>query len=648
MLSESTLSRVQESPLLAKFALSCLLNADRATSTEAWLVEVLEGIAAFPVIRSAGFVRAEGGEWRFEVLKGEAMTAPISLIADALDQERAIRQNGFTVIPLPRYEDASEALLWRVKSATPSDLDSELAPVGEIFIESLKSVRERSRLRKRAAQLATVLEIAAQWQTNLETDELLRKIAEASTRLLECERASIFLWDKPRKQLVGRPALGVESGELRIPDSAGVVGAVIQTGESRRITSQTSGEIDRRVDTKLGFTTRNLLCVPMKGRGGERIGAFEILNRQRGEFSPDDEVVLEELAGHAAIAIENSHELKQLLVARDRVADQAASGLQLIGESTLIHEMRKKIDRIADSDLTVLVLGENGSGKEVVSRQIHYGSKRRSNPLVAVNCAAITETLLESELFGHEKGAFTDAREARAGKFEIASGGTLFLDEIGDMSLGGQAKLLRALEEKVVTRVGGSRPIAVDTRVVAATNQDLAELVRQKKFREDLFFRLSVVVLNLPPLRERGDDVLLLAEYFMDDLARRSRRKAPALSTGAKNRLAAHTWPGNVRELRNLMERLLFLTEGDTIDAEDISFQISPRKIEPGGGFSTEHTLADATTRFQVEYIQKHIQLARGNMTLAAQRMGLHRSNLYRKMKQLGMDTDSDGERVDD
>jgi Nif-specific regulatory protein len=353
------------------------------------------------------------------------------------------------------------------------------------------------------------------------------------------------------------------------------------------------------------------------------------------------------LAGHAAIAIENSHELKQLLVTRDRVADQAASSLQLIGQSQAIVELRKKTDRIADSDLTVLVLGENGSGKEVISRQIHYGSRRRSNPLVAVNCAAITETLLESELFGHEKGAFTDAREARAGKFEIASGGTLFLDEIGDMSVGGQAKLLRALEEKVVTRVGGSRPIAVDTRVVAATNQDLAELVRQKKFREDLFFRLSVVTLDLPPLRDRGDDVLLLAEHFLGDLARRSRRKAPTLSLGAKNRLASHIWPGNVRELRNLMERLLFLTEGDTIDAEDISFQISPRKPESTGGFSTDHTLADATTRFQVEYIQKHIQLARGNMTLAAQRMGLHRSNLYRKMKQLGMETDSDGERTE-
>lgn len=642
MLSDATLLRVQESPLLSRWALSCLLSADRAASTESWLDETLEQIAKSTAIRTVGFVRAEGGEWRFELLKGEACSPPTSLLADALDQEKPLRQQGFAIVPLPRYEDASEALLWRLRSEKPSEYDGDIASIGEIFVEGLNSIRERSRLRRRAAQLAAVLEIAAQWQNTLETDELLRKIAEASTRLLECERASIFLWDKPHKQLVARPALGVDGSELRIPDNAGVVGAVIQTGESRRVTSQTTSDIDRRVDNKLGFTTRNLLCVPLKGRGNERIGAFEILNRKKGEFSPDDEIVLEELAGHAAIAIENSHELKQLLLARDRVADQAASGLQLLGQSQKIVDLRKKIDRIADSDLTVLVLGENGSGKEVVSRQIHYGSKRRSQPLVAVNCAAITETLLESELFGHEKGAFTDAREARAGKFEIASGGTLFLDEIGDMSLGGQAKLLRALEERVITRVGGSKPISIDTRVVAATNQNLAELVREKKFREDLYFRLSVVTLDLPPLRDRDDDVLLLAEFFLDDIARRSRRKAPSLSTGAKNRLRTHTWPGNVRELRNLMERLLFLTEGDTIDADDISFQISPRKAESGAStFSTDLPLAEATIKFQVDYIQKHIQLARGNMTLAAQRMGLHRSNLYRKMKQLGMETDA-------
>ena len=325
MLSDSTLQRLPASPLLSRWALTCLLSADSAPSTEAWIDGMLGDLTKSPRIASAGFVRAEGGVWRLENCKGEPMTLPEGLLAEALDEERPLRRQGFCVVPLPRNEDASEALVWKQRGAG-GELETEFAAFGEIFIQGLNAVRERSRLRRRTEQLAAVLEIAAQWQKTLETDELLRKIAEASTQLLECERASIFLWDKPHKQLVGRPALGVQEGELRIPDDAGVVGAVIQTGESRRITSQATGEIDRRVDNKLGFVTRNLLCVPLKGRGGELIGAFEILNRKKGEFTPDDEIMLEELAGHAAIAIENSHELKRLLRDRDRVADQAASG----------------------------------------------------------------------------------------------------------------------------------------------------------------------------------------------------------------------------------------------------------------------------------------------------------------------------------
>ena len=209
----------------------------------------------------------------------------------------------------------------------------------------------------------------------------------------------------------------------------------------------------------------------------------------------------------------------------------------LVGESPAIQAVRSTIRRVADTDLAILILGENGTGKEVVARSIHYRSRRRNEPFIAVNCAALTETLLESELFGHEKGAFTDAHEARAGKFEAASGGTLFLDEIGDMSLAGQAKLLRVLEEKNVVRVGGSREIHTDVRVLAATNQKLAELVRAKRFREDLYFRLNVVTLELPPLRERGDDVLLLAEHFLHQFCRQAGRRTPKFTAAARKRL---------------------------------------------------------------------------------------------------------------
>jgi Nif-specific regulatory protein len=305
-----------------------------------------------------------------------------------------------------------------------------------------------------------------------------------------------------------------------------------------------------------------------------------------------------------------------------------------------MEKVRVTAARVANTELNLLITGENGTGKEVIAQMVHYMSPRRDQILVAVNCAALTETLLESELFGHEKGAFTDAYQTRKGKFELATGGTLFLDEIGDLSLGGQAKLLRVLEDKVVVRVGGSTPIPTNARVIAATNQDLAQLVREKKFREDLFFRLNVVAIQMPPLRERGDDVLLLAEFFLKHFATKARRPVPELSPAARKRLLAHDWPGNVRELRNMMERIAYLSHDQRIDASDLPFIASTRPEATLSNVPENLSLATATDQFQRDYIERHIRRAHGNMTEAAESLGLHRSNLYRKMHQLGMDGD--------
>jgi Nif-specific regulatory protein len=514
----------------------------------------------------------------------------------------------------------------------------------QLLATGLKSVRSRYQKQRRIDRLRAILEISSRWNQTQQTAELLWQIAEASTRLLSAERASIFLWDKSNRTLVGRPALGVEEDELRLPDDAGVVGQVIHSGEARRVDAdEARREVDRRVDRRLGFRTRNLLCVPLRSPRGELFGAFEMINKIEGDFSDEDEVALKELAVHAAIALENTQQYEQLIRVRRQLTDQAAEGVQLIGECAVIQSLRSTVGRIADTDLAILILGENGTGKEVVAQLIHYLSHRRDQPIVAVNCAALTETLLESELFGHEKGAFTDAREARPGKFELASGGTLFLDEIGDMSLGGQAKLLRVLEEKVVVRVGGSAPIHTDARVIAATNQNLARMVRERKFREDLFFRLNVVTLDLPPLRERGDDVLLLAEHFLRQFCVKARRKPPRFTAAARKRLLGHSWPGNVRELRNLMERLAYLSPGDKVDADELAFILAP-DVPSSAVLSLDLPLTAATHRFQIEYITRQITAARDNMTEAAQRLGLHRSNLYRKMRQLGMNPSEDEE----
>jgi Nif-specific regulatory protein len=629
--------------------LEILTEQSRYTDRAAFLDFALPKIANTVAARYVAVARVVDGHWLAEpTRRGRDAALPLELLADVLDAEESRGREFWLAAPLATRGGAGELLVAELTSGASGSRRLAFDALAAAVALSLRQVQARQQSQRRTRRLEAILEIAAQWNQHLEMESLLNQMAQASTRLLAAERASIFLWDRPQRQLVGRPALGVEKGELRISDQSGIVGQVVQTGEVRRVDEHAAQDaIDRQVDRQLRFHTRTLLCVPLRGRSGEIFGAFEMINKIGGNFTDEDEVGLIELASHAAIALENSQHYEQLLRSRKQLADQAAEGVQLIGDTPLIRQLRTTIQRVARTDLAVLILGENGTGKEVVSRSIHYLSGRRQHPFIAVNCAALAETLLESELFGHERGAFTDAHEARQGKFELASGGTLFLDEIGDLSPAGQAKLLRVLEEKVVVRVGGSLPIPTDARVIAATNQNLAAMVGQRRFREDLFFRLNVVVLEIPPLRQRIEDIVLLAEHFLQDFSQRAHRKPPRLSRAAQQRLRQHAWPGNVRELRNLMERLAYLNPNDVIEAEDLAFIMSP----PRDGMamvSLDLGLPEATRQFQMEYIRKHLAAAGGSMSDAARNLGLHRSNLYRKMRQLGMETDEEADGGDD
>ena len=585
-----------------------------------------------------GIARCNAGSWSISSAAGVVDDAPSELLSDALDHESVITERDWFAMPLDSRSYPNELLVGRFAGESPPVFERLQATL----VPGLKIVRERQNSKRRIKRLEAILQIAAQWNQTLQMNDLLEQMAETSTRLLGAERASIFLWDQQTKTVVGRPALGVEGGELRIPEDAGIVGQVIQNGSPRRVGSAGGlQEIFRSVDEQLGFETRSLLCVPLRTGSGEILGAFELINKEKGDFTTDDEAALVELASHAATALDNMQQRERLLRVRDHLVDEAAGGTRLLGECSAIDALRSTIQRVSDTDLSVLILGENGTGKEVVARRIHYLSSRRNQPLVAVNCAALPENLLESELFGHEQGAFTDARDTRIGKFELASGGTLFLDEIGEMSLGGQAKLLRVLEEKIVVRVGGSAPIHTDARLIAATNKNLAEMVRQNKFREDLYYRLNVVTLEIPPLRARANDVLLLAEHFLSDFSQKAGRQTLTLTASARRRLSGHAWPGNVRELRNLMERLAYLATESIVDADELAFILSPRDGD-GAIFSMDVPLADATQKFQAQYIRKQIERSAGNMTDVAARLGLHRSNLYRKMRQLGMQADEE------
>jgi Nif-specific regulatory protein len=600
-----------------------------------FLAEVLPEARELLPAAALAVVEPNPPQWRVVSASGVSQQqVPLELAAEAADRGNPATAADWLAVPL---NDTF------VLAARRPGQQAALLQFAEALAAAMAAVGDRQQRGRRIRRLETILEITHAWRQTNCMEALLKAMAEAATELLHADRASIFLWDRAHKELVARPALGVKGSELRIPDDTGVVGQVVHSQETRRVGGGLGEEeIDRQVDQATGYTTRTLLCVPLVAPGGRVLGAFEALNKRDGHFTDEDERGLIELAAHAAVALQNTQEFEELVAKHQQLVQQAAEGLQLIGDSPAIEAVRSTIRRIADTDLAILILGNNGTGKEVVARSIHYLSRRRDQPFIAVNCAAIAESLLESELFGHEKGAFTDAHESRIGKFELASGGTLFLDEIGDLSLGGQAKLLRVLEDKTVVRVGGSTPIHTEVRILAATNQDLSAMVRAKKFREDLFFRLNVVSLELPPLRERGDDVLKLAEFFLQSFCRNMGRRTPRFSPPARKRLLAHSWPGNVRELRNLMERLAYLTAGDVVEADDLVLVES--RDEESAMLRLEGSLTEATRQFQQQYIRRTIDAARGNMSAAAKRLGLHRSNLYRKMRQLDMAGGDEGE----
>ncbi len=339
------------------------------------------------------------------------------------------------------------------------------------------------------------------------------------------------------------------------------------------------------------------------------------------------------------LAVRNGLRQRRLEVENRALRAQVDRRLVIVGESYLMTRLRDQIALAAPSNGRVMVSGENGTGKELVARQIHALSHRRTGPFVEVNCAAIPEELIESELFGHVKGAFTGAVADRRGKFEMAHGGTLFLDEVADMSVKTQAKVLRALQEQIVEPVGGHGSVRVDVRVIAATNKHLADEIRGGRFREDLFFRLNVIPVSVPPLRDRGDDVQRLADHFMAEFATEYGRRLKHLAPDAQTAFRRYAWPGNVRELRNVIERLMIMVPGDIVSVGDLGFIDSAAVARPIATPSDVRPLYEARDAWERDYILQTLGAFDGNMSRAADVLGVERSNLYRKMRGLGIVT---------
>jgi DNA-binding NtrC family response regulator len=336
---------------------------------------------------------------------------------------------------------------------------------------------------------------------------------------------------------------------------------------------------------------------------------------------------------------------REVPIPRSRGRDPEEPTPELIGESPVMGQVFETLARVARSEATVLLTGESGTGKEVVARALHWASGRREGPFVAVNCAAIPEHLLESELFGHEKGAFTGAVARRVGRFERADGGTLFLDETGDMSLVLQAKVLRALEARTVERVGGETSQPLDVRVIAATNHDLAGAIRDGRFREDLYYRLAVVELDLPPLRERGPDVRTLALHFAGLAAARHDRPVRSITTKALRRIETASWPGNVRELRNVMDRAVLLAHGPSIRSTDLRIGAAAPSTTAHGAVSGSAGYAPTMSLAEVEsdHVRRVLESVGGQMTRAAATLGIHRNTLSRKVREYGIEVPASG-----
>ncbi len=353
-----------------------------------------------------------------------------------------------------------------------------------------------------------------------------------------------------------------------------------------------------------------------------RAGAYDFITK------PFD---LETLRLTLARAVQH-RSLKDEVKRLRRVVADVQGHDQMIGSSAPIQAVKQLIDRVSDSDATVLITGESGTGKELVARAVHQRSPNASGPFVAINCAAIPENLLESELFGHVKGAFTDARSPRQGLFLQANGGTLFLDEIGEMPLGMQPKLLRALQEKTVRPVGGDQEVPYNARIIAASNRDLAIEVEEKRFREDLFYRIDVLSIRVPPLRLRGNDVLLLAQHFIKQVTSKTSRQVSGFSTGVAERLMAYSWPGNVRELLNCIERAVALTRFDELTTDDLPERVSAYKstdLSVPGIPGQEILPMDEVER---RYILRVLKQVEGNKTVAADLLGIGRRTLHRKL----------------
>ena len=502
-------------------------------------------------------------------------------------------------------------------------------------------------------KLKTLIEIDGLINSNYsDVSALLVFILESAMRLVECESSSILLVNKEDETLRFVVALGPKGAEAKnIPvDKKSIAGWVSENNKAVILNNvEKDPRFSNTVQNKTGYVSRTMIAVPMRVRG-QCIGVIELINKSEfRKFDDNDLQILELLANQAGIAYANANSYKS---AQDRISvlqEKITNGCEyhpFVAKSPVILDLVHVIDEVAKQNTTILITGESGVGKEIFAEQIHKKSPRHDMPFVRVNCAALTPSLLESELFGHVKGAFTDAVSDRQGRFEAASGGTLFLDEIGELPLDLQVKLLRVLQERKFEKVGSSETVTADVRIIAATNRDLEKMVQEGTFRNDLYFRLNVMPINIPPLRERKEDIEPLATFFLKRFANETKKKFTEFSPNALRLLFDYYWPGNIRELENTIERACVLAQPPVIHHEDLRLNFSDvpdssavnyDKIasEIADSNPDDKTLKTAINSFKKAYVTKILNETSWNQTEAGKILGIQRTYVSRLLNEL-------------
>src|SRR5712672_1514539 len=513
----------------------------------------------------------------------------------------------------------------------------------------------QQQLLKKSERVGLLLELTNHVVSNLEFRDLLRAVVASTRRVMGCDGAGITLpaADNAHLRIYALDfPFSNESvqEESLVPLDEDVSGAVFRTAKLWCGSVQEARRLGLK-DTAQGEV--GTVCIlPLVSRG-RVLGTFGVVKYQDNAFTGDIEF-LTQLATQVAIAVENALAFGQIRELKDQLSkeklyleDEIRTEMnfaQIIGNSGSLRKVLKHVETVAPTDSTVLIYGETGTGKELIARAIHDLSPRRSKPFVKLNCAAIPTGLLESELFGHEKGAFTGAIAQRIGRFEVADGGTIFLDEIGEIPLELQTKLLRVLQEREFERLGSSRTISTDARLIAATNRDLTEMVEDQRFRSDLFFRLDVFPVHIPSLREREGDIPLLARHFTQQFSRRMKKAIETIPSAAMDALCRYHWPGNIRELQNVIERAVIISTGPalSVDVADLKFVMAspPSEEKPASPKSTNgalHEVLEETERQQILRAVKQSNWIVSGPNGAAARLGMKRSTLQKRMHKLGI-----------